>query len=60
MDNYIELGKLLEDGGLVCLAAYIKAEVNCTDQQAYDTAWMICDSVDAIIHNHLDDTDDEE
>ena len=60
MDEYIELGKLLKDGGLVCLAAYIKAEVNCTDQQAYDAAWMICDSVDRIIHNHFDDDETEE
>ena len=43
----------------MCLAAYIKAEMNCTDQQAYDAAWMICDSVDTIIHNHFDDGDDE-
>ena len=60
MDERMELGKLLEDGGLVCLAAYIKAEMNCSDDKAYDAAWMICDTVDRIIHNHFDGDDEYE
>lgn len=59
MDEYIELGKLLKDGGLVCLAAYIKAEVNCSDIKAYDLAYEISDKVDTIIHNRLNDIDEE-
>lgn len=54
MDEYIELGKLLKDGGLVCLAAYIKAEMNCSDIKAYDAAYDICDAVDRLIHGHFE------
>jgi len=53
MDEYIELGKLLEDGGLVCLAAYIKAEMNCTDIKAYDIAYEMSDAVDELIHSYF-------
>lgn len=45
----MDLDKLLENGNLVCLAAYIKAESGCTDEKAMDKAYELCDALDDMI-----------
>lgn len=45
----MNLDKLLENGNLVCLAAYIKAESGCTDEEAMDKAYELCDALDDMI-----------
>lgn len=45
----IELDNLLENGNLVLLAAYIKAESGCSDEQAMDKAYDLCDALDDMI-----------
>ena len=45
----MSLDKLLENGNLVCLAAYIKAENGCTDEEAMDKAYELCDALDDMI-----------
>ena len=41
----MNLHKLLENGNLVLLAAYIKAESGCSDEQAMDKAYELCDAL---------------
>ena len=45
----MNLDKLLENGNLVCLAAYIKAASGCTDEEAMDKAYELCDALDDMI-----------
>lgn len=47
-----ELEKLLENGNLVLLAAYIKAEKGCSDEDAWDSAYALCDTIDTMIHEY--------
>lgn len=41
------------------LIEYIKSEGNCTAARAEEIAWEIVDSVDEMIHNIMEDDEDE-
>ena len=46
------LDKLAENGNLELLAAYIKAERGCSDDEAWDNAYALCDKLDDMIREH--------
>lgn len=44
-----KLDKLAENGSLDLLAAYIKAERHCSDDEAYDHAYALYDRLDNMV-----------
>lgn len=47
-----KLDRLAKNGGLDLLAAYIKIERCCSDDEAYDGAYALCDRLDEMIREH--------
>lgn len=41
------------------LVEYVKAEGNCTTEKAEEIAWNIMDAVDEMIHDRLEEDDDD-
>ena len=48
-----KLDKLLKDGNLILLAAYIKGQSNCDDERAWDLAYGLCDILDDVIRENM-------
>jgi len=49
------LDKYNKAGSMELLAAYIKHEVCCPDEEAYDVAYSIYESVDEMIRERFED-----
>lgn len=47
-----KLDRLAKNGSLDLLAAYIKVERGCSDDEAYDGAYALCDRLDCMIREH--------